>query len=79
MSYSKSLEMRIVRTKHVVSFYNGTCASDLLKDLGQVPKEAKVIKFEDACDNDPAESNPNRQHMIIFELEQNDNKNQKEE
>lgn len=69
MSFSKSLDLKIIRTRYVVSFYNNTSAIDLIKDLEQVPKEAKVLESKDAYDNKHEEST-NRQHMIVFELEE---------
>lgn len=68
MSYEKSLEMKILRTKHVVTFYNNTNAIDILNDLKRVPAEAKLINIADNIDS--SEEKLSGKHMLVFELEE---------
>lgn len=60
MSYEKSLELKIVRTKHVVTFYDNSCAIDISSDLKQVPAEAKLIDFQTTEEG---------HHIMVFEME----------
>lgn len=67
MSYQQSLEMKIIRTKHVVNFYNNTCAIDITNDLKQVPAEAKLIEIADNINS--TEEQLSGEHMLVFQLE----------
>jgi hypothetical protein len=73
MSYKKSLEMKIIRTKHIVTFYNKTNAIDILNDLKQVPSEAKLIEILANMDSD--EDKLSGHHMLVFELEEKQKEN----
>jgi hypothetical protein len=61
--YKKELEMKIIRTIHKITFYQGTRAIDILEYLKQVPPEAKVILVSSGEESDT-------DHMIKFELEE---------
>ena len=48
MSYEANLSMTVVRTRHVVKFYQeGTLASSLKGDLANVPDEAALKDIEE--------------------------------
>lgn len=57
--YKKNIEIKIVRTRHEVYFGNGTRAIDILDDLKQVPKEARL-----------KEINENGSFSLVFELDE---------
>lgn len=53
MSYRQELEMRIERTKHIVTIAKGefgSQAADMLADLRKVPPAAKLITWEESDD-----------------------------
>lgn len=72
MSYKKDLIMKIIRTTHVVSFYDKSRAMDIIADLSQVPREARLIEvresYDDTADIDKGVKIP---HTLVFELEEN--------
>jgi len=74
VSYKKDLTMRIVRTKHIIEFYNNTRAMDLMADLANVPKEARLVEVCEACNDGEViikgASRPHSPHKLVFELEE---------
>ena len=42
MSYSKEIEVKIIRTKHKIVFQNGTRVVDLIGHLQYAPQDAEV-------------------------------------
>lgn len=68
MSYEKSLELRIIRTKHVITFYNNSRVIDILEDLKKVPLEANLIEIADNINSE--EEKLSGKHMLVFEIEE---------
>lgn len=46
MGYTKDLELKLVRTKHIVSAYQDTRAQDLLEYIKHVPFEAILTSWD---------------------------------
>lgn len=65
MSYAKNIEIKIIRTKHEITFSNNTRVIDILEDLKKIPLEAKLVDFY-TTDED-------FQHVIVFEEEKQEN------
>lgn len=72
MSYKKDLIMKIIRTTHVVSFYDKSRAMDIIADLSQVPREARLIEVRESPDPGmDIVGGANNPHTLVFELEEN--------
>lgn len=46
MSYTKDTEFKLVRTKHIISIYEGARGQDVLDDMKHVPFEARLTSWE---------------------------------
>ena len=66
MGYKKEIKMKVIRTSHVVSFYDGTASIDILSDLQKVPPEAKLAHID--CDINSVNGTSGI-HRLIFQLE----------
>lgn len=50
LSYTKEQELQVLRTKHIVSFYKGDRAQDVLNSMKHVPFESRVLSWEEDGD-----------------------------
>lgn len=62
MAYKRTSEVKLVRVKHEVSFYEGARALDLLDSLKHVPAEAKLVDFNEE----------GLTYTLVFQEEKND-------
>ena len=52
VGYAKTMDMRVVRTRHRVTFKNYTKATELKMFLKKVPDDATFDSFESGYDDD---------------------------
>jgi hypothetical protein len=55
--YKKLIETKIIRTRHEVSFNDGSTAFSIIQDLKEVPPKARLIEYDE------------EQHTLTFEVE----------
>lgn len=55
--YKKLIETKIVRTRHEVSFHDGSTAFSIMQDLKEVPSKARLIEYDE------------EKHTLTFEVE----------
>jgi len=67
MSYTKELEIKIIRTKHKITFRMGTSLVDFMKDLESVPLQAVV----DECYEYNEKTN---EYILMFHCEEQEDK-----
>jgi hypothetical protein len=45
--YKKLIETKVIRTRHEVSFHDGSTAFSIIQDLKDVPLKARLIDYND--------------------------------
>ena len=68
MSFSKHMETKIIRTKYIVGFYEGTSAKSMVDDLLQMPPEAKLIEVREPTTRE-GEYRQGGSYTLTFECE----------
>ena len=68
MSFSVHTETKVIRTRYIVGFYEGSTAKSMAEDLERMPPEAKLIEVQEPRDKTTGDFQRG-QYTLIFECE----------